>query len=182
MLADDEIVAMYSSAETAGGLGQLLSESDTPMKSVTLDIMDEDNAASYWQRSDKFDMVADFRFTQPALDGFARVIEAWISHFLKVKVRVQPRQKLEDEHWTWHVGLDAQATTILNALYDGKTLPVEELAKIIALFRLDFEAPSDMLESARGKPVYLALAVNGAKKLKLKPQNLLVNLPLAQPV
>jgi len=30
-----------------------------------------------------------------------------------------------------------------------------------------------------GKPVYLGLAMNAEQTLKLKPQNLLINLPLA---
>jgi len=182
MLADDEIVEMYSENGAAGGLGQLLMESGTAMRSVELDVLDEDNKDSYWQRSNQFDMVIDFRFTQPGLDAFARVIEAWIKHFLKVDVRVQPRQKLQDEHWTWHVGLDAEATRILNGLYNGTTMGMEDLAQIIALFRLDFEDQRVVNKEARGKPVYLALAVDKAKKMKMKPQNLLVNLPINRPV
>lgn len=180
MLADDEIVEMYSDSGAAGGLGQLLMESATPMRSVELDVLDDDNKDRYWERSNRFDMVIDLRFTEPALDAFARVIEAWITHFLKVKTRIEPRQKIQDEHWTWHAGLNGEATRILNALYEGKTLPIEELARIIGLFRLDFADQKDMVETARGKPVYLALAADGANKVKMKPQNLLVNLPLSR--
>jgi hypothetical protein len=32
----------------------------------------------------------------------------------------------------------------------------------------------------RGRPVYMAMARDGQGRLRLKPQNLLVNLPLAQ--
>jgi Family of unknown function (DUF6352) len=180
MLADDEIVEMYGENGSAGGLGQLLTQSGTLMRSVELDVLDEDNKDQYWQRSNQFDMVVDFRYTQPALDAFCRVIEAWINHFLKVEVRVQPREKLHDEHWTWHVGLDAEATRILNGLYDGVALGIEDIAQIIALFRLDFADQRIVIPEARGKPVYLALAVNKANKLKMKPQNLLVNLPIAK--
>ena len=57
MLADDEIVEMQS--QSAGtGLAQLLNETGTPMKQVDLDVLDEDNASIYWQRSDRFDTVA----------------------------------------------------------------------------------------------------------------------------
>ncbi|MEY4448343.1 MAG: hypothetical protein RLZZ433_1358, partial [Pseudomonadota bacterium] len=38
----------------------------------------------------------------------------------------------------------------------------------------------DMLADVRGKPVYLAMAVDAHQRLKLKPQNLLLNLPLAK--
>jgi hypothetical protein len=32
-----------------------------------------------------------------------------------------------------------------------------------------------------GKPVYLGMAMDAASRLRLKPQNLLLNLPLARP-
>jgi hypothetical protein len=36
-----------------------------------------------------------------------------------------------------------------------------------------------MLPDIAGRPVYMGLAMSEKKRLKLKPQNLLVNLPLA---
>ena len=38
-----------------------------------------------------------------------------------------------------------------------------------------------MRTDVAGKPVYLGLAIGEDQSLKLKPQNLLVNLPLATP-
>ncbi len=178
MLADDEIVEMYTESGGLGGLGQLLVESSTPMKSVELDVLDEDNKEIYWERSDRFDTVVDLRFTQPALDALARVIEAWIGHFLKIQVRVQPMQRIDDEKWSWHIGLDAEATRILNGLYEGREMPFEEMQRIIALFTMKIEDRNAVQPALRGKPVYLGAAMTGAKKLKLKPQNLLTNLPL----
>lgn len=178
MLADDEIVEMYSATGGAGGLGQLLAQTDTAMKSVELDVLDEDNKEIYWERSDRFDTVIDIRFTQPALDAFARVMEAWVAHFLKLRTRIQPMQRIDDEDWLWHIGLDVDATRILNALYHGKQLPVEEMNKILALFRLDVIDKTAVHADLRDRPVYLALAMTAQKKLKMKPQNLLTNLPL----
>ncbi len=178
MLADDEIVEMYTDTGGLGGLGQLLVESSTPMKSVELDVLDEDNKEIYWERSDRFDTVVDLRFTQPALDALARVIEAWIGHFLKLHVRVQPMQRIDDEKWSWHVGLDAEATRILNGLYEGREMPFDDMQRIIALFTMKIEDRNAVQPALRGKPVYLGAAMTGAKKLKLKPQNLLTNLPL----
>jgi hypothetical protein len=48
------------------------------------------------------------------------------------------------------------------------------------LFRLDFIDEAAVTQSQAGKPVYLAIAMNDEKQLKLKPQNLLFNLPLAK--
>ena len=121
MLADEEIVEMHARAGTETGLGQLLAETGTPIKSVALDVLDEDNKSIYWARSDRFDTVIDFRFEQPAPDAFARVIESWLEHLLKLEVRVEPRPRIDDPDWRWHVGLDREATRILNALYEGKT-------------------------------------------------------------
>jgi hypothetical protein len=178
MLADEETVDLYARTGGAGGLGQLLMESATPVKSVELDVLDEDNKDIYWERSDRYDTVVDFRFTQPALDAFARVVEVWIRHFLGIQVRVQPRQSVQDDHWSWHIGLDRDATTILNALYEGASVAPEEIARLVALFRMEIEDRSAVTSAMRGKPVYLGLAMTPAKKVAMKPQNLLVNLPL----
>lgn len=178
MLADEEIVDMYGRTGGAGGLGQLLVDSATPMRSIQLDVLDEDNKELYWARSDRFDTVVDFRFMQPAPDAFARVVEAWIAHFLGLTVRVQPRQSVQDDHWSWHIGLDREATQILNALYEGRPVSVEDAARLIALFRMEIEDKSAVSEGMRGKPVYLGLAMTPANSVKMKPQNLLTNLPL----
>ena len=53
------------------------------------------------------------------------------------------------------------------------------MAGPISLFRLRFDDPADMRADVRGKPVYLGLAMAPDGALKLKPQNLLINLPLA---
>jgi hypothetical protein len=178
-IADAEIVEMMSETGGLGGLGALLMESGTPMREVALDILGEDNGDIYWDRSDRFDTALDFRFTQPGPDAFARVLEDWIRHFARVDVRIQPVQKIRDEHWSWHVGLDAEATSILNALYQERSLSEADNMRILGLFRMDFENRTDMRSDLRGKPVWLGLAMTADNKIRMKPQNLLVNLPLA---
>jgi hypothetical protein len=178
MLADEEIVDMYPRTGGAGGLGQLLVESATPVKNVELDVLDEDNKDIYWERSDRFDTVVDFRFTQPALDAFARVIEAWVGHLLGLAVRVQPRQSVQDDHWSWHVGLDRESTAILNALYEGTPVSPEDVGRLIALFRMEIEDRGAVMNELRGKFVYLGLAMTPGNKIRMKPQNLITNLPL----
>lgn len=180
MLADEEIVEMYAKTGGAGGLGQLLVDSETPVRNVELDVLDEDNKDIYWERSDRYDTVVDFRFTQPAPDAFARVIEAWVRHFLGIDVRVQPRQSIQDDHWSWHVGLDRESTLILNALYEGETVPDTDAVRLIGLFRMEIEDRGAVMRELRGKPVYLGLAMTASGQVKMKPQNLLINLPLQQ--
>ncbi|AXS40146.1 DUF6352 family protein [Breoghania sp. L-A4] len=178
MLADAEIVEMMSETGGMGGLGALLMEAGTPTREVALDVLDDDNKEIYWARSDRFDTAVDFRFTQPALDAFARVLESWVQHFHQTRVRIQPVQSIKDPHWSWHVGLDAEATRILNALYEGTPLTDSEQSRIVALFRMDFEERGDVIDTMKGKPVWLGMALGPGNILKVKPQNLLKNLPL----
>jgi len=175
MLADQEIVEMR--AEQGSGPGQLVL-ADLSRGPVEMDVLSDQNQEQYWERSEQFDFVVDFRFGQPALDAFARVIEAWIRHFLKVEVRVQPRTAIQNEDWRWHIGLDTQATGLLNALYRGETLEPEAQERIIALFDMTIRDDTIVLEQARGQRIHLAMAMTPDKRLKMKPQNLLFNLPL----
>jgi len=175
MLADQEIVEMRAEQGSAPGQLVLAELSRGP---VEMDVLSDQNQEQYWERSEQFDFVVDFRFGQPALDAFARVIEAWIRHFLKIEVRVQPRTAIQNEDWRWHIGLDAQATALLNALYHGETLEPDAQERIIALFDMTIPDDALVLEQASGRPIHLAMAMTPDKRLKMKPQNLLFNLPL----
>ncbi len=177
MLADDEVVEMQSQ-NGLGGLGQLLAEVGTPTREIALDIMTDENKDQYWERSEQFDMAVDFRFTQPAPDALGRVIEAWIDHFLKVKIRVQAMKSIRDQAWSWHIGCDQESTRILNALYQGEEVEDGDLFNILALYKMEFLDDADMMDNVRGKPVYLGVAMDSSRHLVFKPQNLLTNLPL----
>lgn len=179
MLADEETVEMYGASGGFGALGRLLVENETPMRNVSLDVLDEARAALYWERSDRFDMVLDLSFGRPGLDALCRVLEAWLAHLLRVAVRIEPVQAIRDERWSWHVGLDGEATAMLNDLYHDADVPEERLRRLLALFRLSFADPALMLPEVVGRPVYLGLAMTADRRLRLKPQNLITNLPLA---
>ena len=179
LLADEEIVEMHArSGET--GLAQLLAETGTPLRQVALDILGEENAPIYWTRSDRFDTVIDFRFEQPAPDAFARVVERFLAHLMGIEVRVEPRPKIEDSDWRWHIGLDAEATRILNALYRQEPVSVDDMALVVGLFRMRFADDRLLVDRVRGRPIYLGLAMTKNRRVKMKPQNLLTNLPLRQ--
>jgi hypothetical protein len=176
MLADEETVEMRAS----GSPGRLLLEDDAPARHVELDVLDEANAAIYWARSDRFDTVLDLSFARPGLDALCRVLEIWVRHFTGAAVSIQPLQRIDDQRWVWHVGLDSEASALLNDLYDGEEIDEARRARLLALFRLEFRDAADMLERVRGRPVYLGLGMTPAQRLKLKPHNLLTNLPLAR--
>lgn len=182
MLADEETVEMQATAEGFGSLVQLLAEAQPAARSVQLDVLDKENDSMYWDRSDRFDTVLDFTFGRPGPDMLCRVLEAWIRHFFDVQVLIHPIQSIQDDRWVWHVGLDAEASAILNELYNGVEVEEARLNRLVSLFRLKFQNPAAMLPSIAGRPVYLGMAMTADSVLRLKPQNLLVNLPLAEAV
>jgi len=53
------------------------------------------------------------------------------------------------------------------------------LARLLSLFTLEFDDPTVMRTEIAGRPVYLGMAMTKDGALRIKPQNLLVNLPLA---
>jgi len=87
--------------------------------------------------------------------------------------------QIRDERWRWHVGLDVDSSALLDAIYRGETVAPRDLERLVLLFRLAFADPADAIAEMAGRPVYLGLAVHPDRTLKVKPQNLLVNLPLS---
>jgi hypothetical protein len=77
------------------------------------------------------------------------------------------------------VGLDVDSSAILDTLYRGEALDEDARSRLALLFSLRFREEAVAVPEMRGKPVYLGLACRPDRTLKVKPQNLLVNLPLA---
>ncbi len=179
MLADHEIVAMHAEADHSSGIAQLLANTGVKKKAVELDVLDQDNKAMYWARSDRFDTVVDFRLGKPVVDAFARLIEGWIAHLFSLEVHVEPRERIDSTDWRWHIGLDREASTLLDALYTGRTLSLDEATRVIGLFRMTFADQRVLIERVRGSPLFLGLAMTAGKRVRMKPQNLIANLPLA---
>lgn len=176
---DLETVEALANSGGMGAIGEFLVEGGIKPRQVELDVMLEENAHKYWQRDERHDMVLDLSFTRPGLDALSRVLEGWIEHFTGAVVSIQPVQKITDEKWVWHIGLDTESSALLNDLYDDQDVDEERMERLLTLFRMDFKDPSLMQPDIAGRPIYMGLAMNEKKRLRLKPQNLLVNLPLA---
>jgi hypothetical protein len=144
-----------------------------------MDIMDDDNAWTYWSRSDAHAMVMNLGGNPKARAGLCRVIERWIGHLLGITVNVETIASIEDRDWRWFVGLDSEATRIGNALWRGDGLDGNAAERIVALMRLHFEDSRLVDERVGNRPVYLILAMGADKVVRLKPQNLIAGLPLA---
>ncbi len=178
LLADLETVAMHAAGNRYGNLGKLIVEAQGSIGKVDLDVLDRANAALYWERESRHDTVISLSYGRAALDALCRVIEAWVRHFHCVQVAVKPLRKIEEERWAWHIGLDAESTEILNELWAGSQVEQGRMRNIIALFGMQFVEPAAMRPDIAGRTVYLALSVNAEQEVRLKPQNLLTNLPV----
>ncbi len=179
-LADDATVEMHATSGGLGNLGRLIVEAQTPVRSIELEVLDAATHAEYWTRDERFDTVLQLNSSHPGCAALCRVIEAWIAHFHGIRVSVSPVREIPDDDWVWHVGLDAEATAMLNEIYNGGEVDAIRMQRIIGLYRVDFANPADMRAEIAGRPVFLGLAATPDGRLRLKPQNLLTNLPLAR--
>jgi hypothetical protein len=178
LLADAEVVEaqqharhdMHSSPLTA-----LLQ----PKAFGEMDVMDDENAWTYWSRSDAHAMVMNIGGNPKARAGLCRVIERWVAHLLGVAVNVETVASIEDRDWRWFVGLDSEGTRIGNALWNDAVLDGNTAERIVALMRLTIEDARLVDERVGTRPVYLILAMDADKVVRLKPQNLVAGLPLA---
>jgi len=168
--------------ETIGGLN---SAPVTPLVSMlgipaeaNIDIINAENARSYWQRSDQFDMALDLTAGREGLEALAQAMQRWIEHVIGVDVTIEPLKELNDVNLAWYVGLDADGTKIGDLLWRGEDIDEATMSRVIGLFRLNFYDPELMLEKVKGEPVYLILAMTSEKTIRMKPQNLLTGLPV----
>ena len=180
MAADEETVERHAVSGSFGSIGELLRQGGAVMRTADLDVLYEANADAYWGRDEARDLVLSLNHGQPALAALCHVLEAWVQHFLGVAVSVTVEREIDGEHWVWHVGLDAQASVILNDLYRGDDVSQDRMARMLCLFRLEFADAGVVRPEVAGHPVYLAMAMDEQRRLRLKPQNLLLNLPLAR--
>ena len=207
LLAADRATAdRLSDGAGFGALGRLLAEAQVPLRTAQLAVLTDDNAFAYWQEGHdgqgKPNPSAGHRFVldlthsvaktlapgvavplalaKSGQAALARVLERWVQHLLGVAVTITPLARIDDAQWRWHVGLDAESTAILNDLYNGVTVDADRLARLVGLFRLEFDNPADMRADLAGLPVWLGLAMDADGVLRLKPQNLLLNLPVSR--
>ncbi len=184
MLADLETVEMHAAGSTGGatsaGLEQLIVEAQAPLQTVDFDVLDSGNAQLYWSRDERHDFVISINHGRAALAALCRVLERWIMHLSGVSVSVSSVPRIEEARWAWHIGLDAQSTALLNDLWRGEEPEPDRLERLLALFRLDFAEAGEMRADIAGRPVYLALSMGEDGVVRMKPQNLLTNLPLAR--
>lgn len=179
MAADDGTVQMHAETSGFGNLGKLLKEAQTSARTIELDVLDDKNAERYFERDESHDTVLQLNTGRPGCAALCRVMERWMAHFHGLQSTITPIREIGDDEWLWHVGLDAEATTLLNEVYSGVEVEAERMKRIVGLFRVDFADAGALRPENAGSPVFLGMAVTPDGVLRMKPQNLLVNLPLA---
>jgi hypothetical protein len=194
LAGDLSVLDMLKDTGGLGDIGRLLAEAKAPLREVRMEVLSDANAADYWRAGERYNFLLDLTHevnndlshglvltmtrARSGLTALARVLEKWVQHLLGVTVRIRPLQKIDDDAWRWHVGLDVNATALLNDLYEDRPVEAERMQRLLSLFRLEFANPQEMRADVAGKPVYLGLMMNEGRELRLKPQNLLLNLPL----
>jgi len=168
--------------ETIGGVNTtpvtpLISMLGIPVE-AEIDIINDDNAESYWRRSDQFDMAIDLTAGRAGLEALAEAMRRWIAHMLGVEVSIEPLTELREASLVWYVGLDAEATKIGDMMWNGEEIDEATMSRVVGLFTLTFRDPSVVLERVKGEPVYLILSMSPDKTIRMKPQNLATGLPI----
>jgi hypothetical protein len=143
-----------------------------------IDVMNDDNAEFYFEHSDQFHVALDLTGGRRGHSALAEVIASWIRHLLAVEVTVEPLTELREAKFSWYVGLDAAGTVIGDALWNGEALDEAAQSCVVGLYRLAFRDPGVALDKVKGEPVYLILAMDADKVLRVKPQNLVTGLPI----
>ena len=206
LAGDCQTLDLQHETQGFGDIGRLLAQAQQPLRAAQMQVLQASNASAYWAEATQaprsaaapaqhrflldlthtlqqdlgHQLVFKLTHAHSGLQGLATVLQRWVQHLLGVRVSITPLEKIDDPHWVWHVGLDVDATALLNDLYQSQPVASERLQRLISLFRLDFADARDMAPAVAGKPVYLGLMVSTDGLLRLKPQNLLLNLPLAR--
>jgi hypothetical protein len=145
---------------------------------AAIDVLNDDNAHQYRERSDRFDMALDMTAGRRGLAALGDVIARWIGHLLAIEVDVEPLTEARDVNLAWYVGLDAQGTKIGDDLWNGEELDDAARQRVVGLYRLTVRDPGPILDKARGDPIYLIMAMTPDGALRMKPQNLVTGLPI----
>ncbi len=176
LAADEELIA----GENGAPVSPLVSMLGLPGPDA-IDVLNEDNAQSYWERSDRFDFALDLTAGRPGHAALARVIATFLRHMLAIEAEIEPLIEVRNAPLAWYVGLDAAATKIGDRLWDGGELDPQTAARVLGLYRLTFRDATRLPPRLAGEGVYLILAMTPDGMLRVKPQNLVVGLPIGLP-
>jgi Family of unknown function (DUF6352) len=173
LLGDDEIIGGRNPTPVLSLMSMLGGAVDGEV-----DVLREENADSYWQRSDQFDFALDLTGGTRGPPALAEAMRRWISHLLGIGVTIEPLTALSDAKLSWYVGLDVEATRLGDRLWREEVLDDRTAGRVLALFRLAIADSGLIVDAVGREPVYLILAMTSDQVVRMKPQNLLTGLPI----
>ena len=103
-----------------------------------IDIINDENADGYWERSDQFDMALDLTAGRAGLAALAEAMRRWIRHIHGIEVAIEPLKEMQEVNLAWYVGLDADATRIGDLLWNGEDVDEATMS------RRDWAVPPDL--------------------------------------
>ena len=168
--ADDELIAGASGAPVS----PLVSMLGIPA-AAEIDVLTDENAATYWERSDRFDMALDLTAGRRGQAALSEALARFLRHMLALEPEIEPLVEMRDVPFTWYVGLDAEGTRVGDHLWNGGTLDAATAERVVALYRLTLRASAGI-----DGPIYLILAMTPERTLRMKPQNILAGLPVRE--
>src|SRR5262249_56520060 len=112
-----------------------------------IEVLNDANAETYWERSDLFDMALDLTAGRRGLEALGKVIARWIAHLLSIDVAIEPLIEAADVNLTWYVGLDAEATRIGDTLWRGEEFDRAARERIVGLYRLTLRDAGIILDN-----------------------------------
>ena len=169
--ADDELIAGASGAPVS----PLVSMLGIPA-AAAIDVLTDDNAATYWERSERFDMALDLTAGRRGQAALGEALARFLRHMLALEVEIEPLVEMRDVPFTWYVGLDAEASQIGDHLWNGGTLDAATAERVVALYSMSLRSSAAQVEG----PIYLILAMTPERVLRMKPQNILTGLPVRE--
>jgi hypothetical protein len=175
LAADEERIA----SAAPGPLSPLVSMLGLE-RAADIDVLNDTNADAYWERSDAFDMALDVTAGRRGLAALGNVLERFIAHLLAMDVAIEPLMEANNVTLSWYVGLDAAGTKIGDALWTGDALDDADRARVIGLYQLRFADLTLVDPRVGADPVYLILAMTRDQVMRVKPQNLIVGLPISR--
>ena len=114
-------------------------------------MLNDDNAETYWERSDQFDMALDLTAGRRGLAALGTVIARWIAHLLAVEVTVEP---LIEARTSILPGMSAsmqKAPRSATRLWNGEDLDDAARDRIVGLYRLTLRRPGRCAGQGRGR-------------------------------
>jgi hypothetical protein len=173
MLADAETVERHEADFHASPLTAMFADGI-----ANLEVLKPENADGYWSRSDAFDLAFELGGVDGGRRAVATALERWVRQLFGLEVEIEPLERIDDGDVRWIVGLDAEATRIGNALWRGEIIDDEDVSRVIAMFAIKADAALPFAPEVSGRPVYLLMAHDQDRLLRMKPQNLVSGLPL----